>query len=410
MDIFLFYTLGILILSLVAYRLWIPERYRGVFFAILSIYGIFQQNTGNWLINLSFIFLTLGFIILSWIFGYLIAKTKHTEGTFLLPFAIGILLIPFFGFKAMLSFSPVPFIAKVFSLLSSHGSNIFMPLGLSYFTLRGISYLIEIKRGTIRPQKFLAYTLYIIFWPTLFSGPIERPKPFFDQAVKNAYPTEEDTVIGFSRIVTGCVKKLGLSSVFFSIASPYLSLQANSEAIDLSGWSSWQLWICITAYYLYLYFDFSGYSDIAIGVARMFGYRICENFQWPIFAVNPNDFWKRWHMSFVSWIRDYVYAPLGGSDAGYVVTSANILMMMFLIGIWHGLAGHFALWGIYHAIWMILFVLLQKKWPSFGVPTSCFGKFIWWVITFQIVNMGWVLFLFDSSSSLAIYFKLIGIG
>ncbi|MCZ7587226.1 MAG: hypothetical protein M5R36_29945 [Deltaproteobacteria bacterium] len=183
------------------------------------------------------------------------------------------------------------------------------------------------------------------------AGPIERPAAFLRT---NKHPDSTDRGRRARRPDPHRVRdfqKLILAVLIYQITAPYLLLAGVPDArAALALWKPWQLWMCVTAYYFYLYLDFAGYSDVAIGLSRMFGYRIMENFRWPLLATNVADFWRRWHISLTGWITDYVYIGLGGNRRGLRLAARNTMIAMILVGLWHGLSPHFVLWGAYHGV------------------------------------------------------------
>jgi alginate O-acetyltransferase complex protein AlgI len=223
-------------------------------------------------------------------------------------------------------------------------------------------------------------------------------------------PQGEDLVEGLARVIIGFGKKTVVASLFFNVARPYLELGADFNA-GFDRFTTPYLWLCVTAYYLYLYLDFSAYSDLAIGASRMMGFKIMENFRWPILATNVSDFWQRWHISLTSWVTDYIYIPLGGNRHGLFAAARYSLIAMITIGAWHGMNLHFIAWGFYHAIFLILYRQWRKSWKEKWFPKGLPGP-NWlqtglaWFVTFQVINLGWVLFNFKIGQSLRIWLKL----
>ncbi len=227
--------------------------------------------------------------------------------------------------------------------------SIVLPLGISFFTFHGISYVVDLYRGTSRPMRSVVdYTQYIAFFPQLVAGPIVRYHEI-DEQIRHPPPREQrmwDIAEGFPRFALGLSKKV-------VVADPLGAVVA--AAFDGGGSPSFAVaWIGALAYTVQIYFDFSGYSDMAIGLARMFGLRLPENFRRPYSAVSVTDFWRRWHMTLSRWFRDYLYIPLGGSHGSQGETVRNLMVVFFLTGIWHGAAWTFVLWGLFHGTVLVV--------------------------------------------------------
>lgn len=274
-----------------------------------------------------------------------------------------------------------------------------LPLGISYFTFKLIHYLVDSFRGTRPTGSYLRFLLYIFFFPILPLGPIERWPNFLREAKElNGFKWEYLTE-GFARIIIGLFKKLVLADAFAIF----------SEKLAAQGLSSSAYWFIVYSYALRIYFDFSGYSDIAIGSARLFGYRIIENFDNPYFERNLSLFWKNWHMSLTGWFRDYVFIPLGGSRGGFGRTILNTFIVMALTGIWHGASLNFLTWGLYHAVGLTLLRVYNKmvgpRLPQFWRNSKLAAGF-GILLTFHFVVVGWVFFATDFNQSLYVLGKL----
>jgi len=261
--------------------------------------------------------------------------------------------------------------------------NIVLPPAISFYIFESLSYVIEIHHRHIpSTTKFKHYALFIAYFPKLVAGPIERPAVLIPQLENPRLITEENLTRGFFLILLGLFKKTviadGLSptvdSVFNSTATP------NAGAIILATY----------AFALQIYCDFSGYTDIARGVSKLFGIELSQNFRFPYFSPNPSEFWRRWHMSLSSWLRDYLYIPLGGNRVGPIRTKVNLMITMLLGGLWHGAAWNFILWGGYQGGLLIvngLFKPLQLKgWPAM------LSRALATIVFFQFVCYGWLLF------------------
>ncbi|MBR3248377.1 MAG: MBOAT family protein [Clostridiales bacterium] len=257
--------------------------------------------------------------------------------------------------------------------------NLALPVGISFYTFQIMSYIIDLYKGNIRAQRrLLNFALYVSLFPQLIAGPIVKYKDIADQLMyrKENWLTYSK---GLNRFVFGLSKKLILAN---TLGSVYAAVQ---EA-GCDNMSVLTAWIGIICYTLQIYFDFSGYSDMAIGLGGIFGFSFCENFNYPYIATSVTDFWRRWHMSLSSWFRDYVYIPLGGNRCAVPRVILNLLIVWLLTGFWHGASWNFILWGVYYGILLILekYVLagLIKKVPVI----------LKWLVTMICVMVGWVLF------------------
>ena len=221
--------------------------------------------------------------------------------------------------------------------------SITLPIGISFFTFHGISYVVDITRRQARPMRAIAdYAQYMAFFPQLIAGPIIRYRQIEDQ-IRTPPPRSrrlDDIAEGFPRFALGLCKKVLIADQVAPIANAAFG---DPSSLTLAG-----AWIGALAFTVQIYFDFSGYSDMAIGLGRMFGFRFPENFERPYSSVSMTDFWRRWHITLSRWFRDYVYIPLGGSRVSQAVTVRNLMFIFLLVGAWHGAAWTFVLWGVYN--------------------------------------------------------------
>ena len=254
-----------------------------------------------------------------------------------------------------------------------------LPIGISFYTFQILSYVIDLYRGKIALQKnWCSLTLYLSFFPQLIAGPIVRYQTV-EQEILSRRESLEDMAAGLQRFAVGLAKKVILANGLGSFSE---SIYAGDPAV----FGTAIYWLAAAAYALQIYFDFSGYSDMAIGLGRMFGFHFLENFNHPYRATSITDFWRRWHISLSTWFRDYIYIPLGGSRVGRGKHIRNILIVWGLTGFWHGASWNFLLWGLYYGLLLLLekFVLQQAldKLP----------RIFRWGYTMFLVLIGWVLF------------------
>jgi len=255
-----------------------------------------------------------------------------------------------------------------------------LPLGISFFTFHILSYLIDVYRGSLPPQPSLsAFTLYIINFPQLIAGPIIRYRQIADQ-LDSRSATLIDFEYGVLRFVTGLGKKLLIADPVGQIADIVFGLPPGELTTGAA-------WLGVACYALQIYFDFSGYSDMAIGLARMFGFRFPENFNYPYSSVSIQDFWRRWHMTLSAWFRDYVYIPLGGNRGGAWETARNLWIVFFLTGAWHGASWNFVVWGLWHG----LFLSLERLAPAAAMIERT-PRIVRTSYALLVVLIGWVFF------------------
>ncbi len=263
--------------------------------------------------------------------------------------------------------------------------DVVLPIGISFFTFQGMSYLIDTFRNpSILQRNPFKLALYISFFPQLIAGPIVR---YVDIAAEIDADREtlEDFADGMVRFCFGMAKKVLLADIFGIIADS--CFEPDSAVLSVAA-----AWVGAIAYTLQIYFDFSGYSDMAIGLGRAFGFHFVENFRYPYISRSITEFWKRWHISLSSWFRDYVYIPLGGSRVSLWKHVRNILVVWALTGLWHGAAWNFILWGTWYGL-----LLLGEKflWPGLVKKAPAVGR---WLVTMVIVVVGWVFFRAESLS------------
>ena len=259
--------------------------------------------------------------------------------------------------------------------------DIILPLGISFHTFQSISYVIDVYRGEQPAIKsYIDYALFVAFFPQLVAGPIVRAREFFADYFNWRPPTGEEWQRGFATILTGYVKKLIFADQFALVADRYYTNPLAMPGL-LPAWSA------TVAFALQIFFDFSGYTDIAIGVALLFGFHFPENFRRPYLSASVTEFWRRWHMTLSGWLRDYIYISLGGNRRGKIRTYANLMMTMLIGGLWHGASWNFVIWGGYQGAALAIERTVWGREVKQGlvrVPLT--------VLTFGVVCIGWVFF------------------
>lgn len=271
-------------------------------------------------------------------------------------------------------------------------SGAFLPLGISFFTFEFIHYAVERYRGATSAGTFGEYLCFILFFPTMVAGPIKRYPDFLPKLTNPSLEWDLDWQQGTTRILAGLAKKFVLAD-FLTAFTNHLNIP------DIALAQRWVLPIWLLAYGFKIYFDFSAYSDIAIGSARLFGIKVPENFDWPYLRSNISEFWKHWHMSLYRWLVDYIFIPLGGSRTTTHRVYINILITMFLSGLWHGAGLNFIVWGLWHGMLLVGY-RLWSKWRD-RHPLLQSNRFATirktgaWACTFLLVNLGWAFFCMD---------------
>jgi alginate O-acetyltransferase complex protein AlgI len=262
------------------------------------------------------------------------------------------------------------------------GTDILLPVGISFYTFESLAYTIDVYRGARASRSLLDFSLFLSFFPHLVAGPIVRPRAFLPQLGAPTPVGGGEVELALARIAQGFLKKLLLADV--------LGQYVDTVWQDLDHLPSANVLLAFYAYAFQIYFDFSGYTDIALGTARLFGFTLPENFDRPYLARSPREFWQRWHISLSTWLRDYLYVSLGGNRGSRVRTYFNLLVTMVLGGLWHGAAWTFVLWGAYHGLLLAGHRFLAERRPA-RAPGRL-ATVLAQVGTFHLVVFGWVLF------------------
>lgn len=349
-------------------------RYSNVFLLIMSLLFYAWGEP-------VYVLLMLVSIIINWSAGLLIGKVKRGKGALLgLDVILNLAILGVFKYYDFAAGS----INSLFGREILEIRNIALPIGISFFTFQALSYVIDLYRGRCLVQKnILNLALYISFFPQLIAGPIVRYSDIAQQ-IRSRRMTTEGFTVGFRRFIYGLGKKVIISNCMAQIADKVFAL-GGAELTTLS------VWIGAFAYMMQIYYDFSGYSDMAIGLGKIFGFDFLENFNYPYLSRSIREFWKRWHISLGTWFREYVYIPLGGNRKGKLITVVNLLIVFLLTGLWHGANWTFVVWGLYHGLFQMIerlgFGKLLKK---AGILANLYSLIV--------VLFGWVLFRADSIS------------
>ncbi|MGG7058031.1 MBOAT family O-acyltransferase [Clostridium tertium] len=320
-------------------------------------------------------------IMINYIFGLLIDKVRDNIKLKKIFLSMGVLI----NLALLFYYKYYDFFIENTNLVFNTNFKlkyIVLPIGISFFTFQGMSYIIDIYRkdGKVNKNPF-AVALYISFFPQLVAGPIVKYKTVDDQ-IRNRKESIEDFSYGINRFVMGLAKKVMIADILGSIADNIFNLY-------YSGIDTPTAWIGAICYTFQIYYDFSGYSDMAIGLGYMFGFKFMENFNYPYISKSITEFWRRWHISLSTWFKEYLYIPLGGNRRGNVYF--NLFVVFLVTGIWHGAAWTFVLWGLWHGLFIIIERVISKREWYIKIPTA-----IKYIVTMLIVILGWVLFRADS--------------
>lgn len=327
-----------------------------------------------------YVFLMIGSILFNSGMGWLVQKWKGRKQKAALAVTVVMNVAVLFVFKYL------GFVLKNFGITDTPVSNLPLPIGISFFTFQALSYVVDVYWGRTKAENPFYVGLYISFFPQLIAGPIIQYNTVSNQ-IRNRKAGFDKIAIGLSRFTAGLGKKVLLSNCFAAIADNVF--QWSAIGTDKVPVPAMLAWLGSIAYTLQIYFDFSAYSDMAIGLALCFGFKFGENFNYPYIAQSVSDFWKRWHISLTDWFREYVYFPLGGSrvsNQDYMVR--NMFLVWLLTGIWHGANWTFIFWGLYYFV----FQLAER---FFEYPKKMKSRFLKHFYTLMVVNAGWVVFRAD---------------
>lgn len=264
--------------------------------------------------------------------------------------------------------------------------NLILPIGISFYTFQSISYLVDVYKRIVKRPSFYKYLMYMMFFPHLVAGPIVRAKDFLPQLNKQFKLTKANTNEAFYLITKGLIKK--------AIIADFVAQYSDIVFSAPDGFSGIEHLLASFCYTLQIFCDFSGYTDMAIGIALLLGYRLCLNFDSPYQALNITEFWRKWHISLSSWLRDYIYIPLGGNQKGFLLQLVFLLTTMLIGGFWHGPDWKFIFWGAAHGLLLVLHKLWVKYRPF--TSESTWMRVLSWFLTFNLVSLLWIPFRANS--------------
>jgi alginate O-acetyltransferase complex protein AlgI len=378
---------------------FVEFRFLWFFLLVFIVYWAMRDNTARkvWLLfcsytfyaawNWKFTFLLLGSTTVDYIVGRMLARcNSRTWRRFWIATSVsanlGVLgLFKYFNFFAS---SASGLLAWLGLPTSTSSLNIILPVGISFYTFHSMSYTIDVYRGKQRPiSNFIDLALFISFFPPLVAGPIVRAVKFLPQLVSARKFSDVDVRSAVILFLAGFIKKACIADGVAPIADRYFAHPANFTLTSA--------WIGVLCYAIQIYCDFSGYTDMAIAAARLVGFQLPNNFWFPYFAQNVSDFWRRWHISLSSWLRDYLYIPLGGNRGPRWFVYRNVMITMLLGGLWHGAAWTFVLWGGLHGTALVI----HREWMRLtgGLEWATRAmRWLAWPITLYAVCVAWVLF------------------
>ncbi len=368
--------------------------------AIVALYWLLPPNyrlpmllVGSYFFYMSWIpvfgLLILGMTVFTFLWGKLVHKAeKHKKLIFTIGIVVNLLCLGIFKYANFFAQSLSALTKMLTGSQPQWVVNVILPLAISFFIFEFIHYLFEIYRGRKPIDSFVLFALFAAFFPTQIAGPIKRYPDFEAQMQEHKKLRLTYFDEGVPLIVIGLAKKVLLADNLAKLVEMGVAVP--------SAYGSLETWIFAYAFAFQIYFDFSGYTDIARGSAMLFGYKIPLNFNMPYIAANMSEFWHRWHISLSTWLRDYLFIPLGGSRGGRWLTNRNLLLTMALGGLWHGASWSFVVWGVYHGLALIVhreFCFFKESLTAFQ---SFFASKIWHYasvfLTFQAVCIGWVFF------------------
>lgn len=344
---------------------------------------------GQW--NWSYLLLIYITIISDYFLGLKIYDSQKPKKYLLISLWVNLSILGFFKYTNLLIDSTNNILG--ISGFDYHLSalDILLPVGISFYTFQSLSYTIDIHRKNLLPRKKIRdYALFVSFFPQLVAGPIVRASEFFEQLDKKRSFTYHAAQSGVMIILIGLVKKVVFADNLALVADPVFE---NPQAYN--GWMSL---LAVYAFAFQIYFDFSGYTDIAIGSAQLLGFQFPKNFNHPYIALSIQDFWRRWHMTLSRWLRDYLYISLGGNRGSTLFTGRNLFLTMFLGGLWHGASWNFAFWGTLHGFYLAIERYVLNKSQFWNNSAHLISKLIKWLITFHLVCFAWIFFRAETFS------------
>lgn len=391
----LFPTLAFAIFFVVVFIVnWIT-RPRPVLWRVCMLgASLFFYGYWNW----RFVFLLMGSILVNWFIAEQVQQARDLVQPQLVKAWVRSAVVANLALLGVFKYYNF-FAVELSNLLSNIGIDgalstleVTLPIGISFFTFQAMSYVIDVGRGHLRTMNLLDFGVYLSFFPQLVAGPIVRASEMSPQLLHRPDPRQVESAEAFRLIFAGLFKKVVVSS--------YLADQIVDDVFaDPSAHTGWEVLLGIYGYAIQIYADFSGYTDIAIGVALLLGFRFPQNFNAPYSALSIGDFWRRWHMTLSNWLRDYLYIPLGGNRRGSLLTYRNLALTMLLGGLWHGSSWNFVIWGAIHggalAVERFVSAAARQRGFKLDLPPELI-PILQWFATFHVVCLSWVFFRAES--------------
>jgi alginate O-acetyltransferase complex protein AlgI len=375
--------------------LFTTAKFLGFFLVAFSVYWLLGRHRWRlvWLTAASaffyacwkwqFLFLILGSTSVDYFVALLLPRMARSDGgrklLVMASVTINLSILGYFKYAAFLLDSATEVAHWMGWSVPAHTIAAFLPLGISFYTFEAISYVVDVYRGKTQPMRNpLDYAVYIMFFPHLVAGPIVRPHEFLPQLERRKRFDWPRFQAGVQLFLLGLFKK--------SVIADHVALTIDPVFAKPGDFSSTTLWLAVLGYAIQIYCDFSGYTDMALGLAHTLGFKLPNNFNAPYVASSPADFWRRWHISLSRWLRDYLYIPLGGNRKGPTRTMVNLFLTMLLGGLWHGANWTFVVWGAYHGMLLAIQRLIPKSWDHPALRP------LGMLVTFLLVCVGWVFF------------------
>ena len=378
----------------VEYALHWSCRHAGARMLLLTVASYVFYAVWNW----RYCFLMLLVTVNAFAAGQMLARAARPSRTAMLAASIGVdlAILAFFKYYNFFLSNATAALADLGVAASLPVLRIILPVGISFYTFHAISYVIDVYRGKVEPEpSFVKIALYISFFPQLIAGPIVRASFIMPQIRRPRPFSPAQQAIGVRLLLRGFIYKAVIADALAQIADPVFT--------HVDKYDAHALLTATIAFYAQIYFDFAGYSSMAIGTARLFGYRFPPNFNYPYRAASVTEFWRRWHMSLSFWLRDYLYIPLGGNRGGTLFVCRNLMSTMLLGGLWHGAAWNYVVWGALHGVGLCANKLWREAGRGLRMPIDVRGG---WhtasvILTQLWVMLAWVFFRCDSAAQAA---------
>ena len=347
-----------------------------VFVIAFSLYFFYKSSGG-------FFLLLVATSVLDWFFALQIkieTTQKMRRFWLWLSIAISVGILGLFKYSNFVIWNINELMKSNFQPL-----DLIMPLGISFYTFKTISYVVDVYKGKIEPtESWLDYLFYLSFFPALAMGPIVRAREFLPQLRDNKEPTKQMIYSGFWLVLLGVIKK--------AVFADYLAQYSDIAFGSADGYSGFELAMAMIGYTMQIYCDFSGYSDMAIGLGRIMGFDLGINFNFPYRSLNPTEFWTRWHITLSMWLMDYVYIPLGGNRKGKLRQYFNLVATMLIGGLWHGAAWNYIVWGGVHGVGLIVHKITKKPLDNYLPSDNKAVKFVSWLLAFIFIVITMTIF------------------